>query len=47
VRKIAKNGEKMRKIGTFLGKNAKKREKMRSIFSAEYAKSAERKMVIN
>ena len=34
VRKNEKNGEKMRKIGTFLGKNEKKREKMRRFLTA-------------
>jgi len=41
-RKNAKNEEKWRKIGTFLQKNEKKREKMRRFLTAENAEGAEK-----
>ncbi len=41
-RKNAKNREKTRKIGTFLGKKEKKGEKMRRILTAECAGIAEK-----
>ncbi len=43
-RKTKKNEEKLRKTGTFLGKNGKKREKERRFLTAESAESAGKKV---